>query len=56
MMRGNAGQDIFYSDQDRYRIYLLLQEGISRFDYRVHAFCLMTNHMFYKGVATIGTF
>ena len=45
MMRGNAGQDIFYSDQDRYRFYLLLQEGISRFDYRVHAFCLMKNHV-----------
>ena len=45
MMRGNGGQDIFYSDQDRYRIYLLLQEGISRFDYRVHAFCLMKNHV-----------
>ncbi|MCF8056374.1 MAG: hypothetical protein K9K37_07025 [Desulfocapsa sp.] len=31
MMRGNGGQGIFYSEQDRYRIYLLLQEGISRF-------------------------
>ncbi|MCF8056205.1 MAG: transposase [Desulfocapsa sp.] len=45
MMRGNGGQDIFYSEQDRYRIYLLLQEGISRFNYRVHAFCLMKNHV-----------
>ena len=45
MIRGNAGQEIFYSDQDRYRFYLLIQEGISRFDYRVHAFCLMNNHV-----------
>ena len=45
MMRGNGGQDIFFADQDRYRIYLLLQEGTIRFDYRVHAFCLMDNHI-----------
>ena len=43
MMRGNGGQDIFFADQDRYRFYLLLQEGTIRFDYRVHAFCLMDN-------------
>lgn len=30
---------------DRYRFYLLLQEGTHRFGYRVHAFCLMTNHI-----------
>jgi REP element-mobilizing transposase RayT len=45
MMRGNGGQDIFFADRDRYRFYLLLQEGTIRFDYRVHAFCLMDNHV-----------
>lgn len=30
---------------DHYRFYLLLQEGTHRFGYRVHAFCLMTNHI-----------
>jgi len=45
MMRGNGGQNIFFADHDRYRMYLLLQEGTVRFDYRVHAFCLMDNHI-----------
>ena len=45
MLRGNDGQDIFPSDADRFRLYLLLQEGTCRFGYRVHAFCLMTNHL-----------
>jgi putative transposase len=45
ILRGNGGQDIFLSDADRYRFLLLLQEGTCRFGYRVHAFCLMTNHL-----------
>lgn len=45
ILRGNGGQDVFLSDDDRYRFYLLLQEGTHRFGYRVHAFCLMTNHI-----------
>ena len=45
MLRGNAGEDIFFSKEDRYHFYLLLQEGISRFGYRVHGFCLMRNHI-----------
>jgi hypothetical protein len=28
MLRGNGGQDIFFSNEDRSRFYLLLQEGI----------------------------
>lgn len=36
---------MFLSDEDRYRFYLLLQEGTCRFGYRIHAFCLMTNHI-----------
>jgi putative transposase len=36
---------IFFDDKDRTRFYLLLQEGIERFGYRVHGFCLMTNHV-----------
>ncbi len=46
MLRGNAGQPIFFSDEDRYHLYLLLQEGSARFDYRVHAFCCMGNHLY----------
>ncbi|MRR58400.1 MAG: transposase [Deltaproteobacteria bacterium] len=45
ILRGNARQDIFSDDTDRYRFYLLLQEGAERFGHRIHAFCLMTNHV-----------
>ncbi|MEW6429288.1 MAG: transposase [Thermodesulfobacteriota bacterium] len=45
ILRGNGGLPVFLLDDDRYRFYLLLQEGTSRFGYRVHAFCLMTNHI-----------
>lgn len=45
ILRGNGKQDIFFEDQDRYRFYLLLQEGIERYHHQVHAFCLMTNHI-----------
>jgi putative transposase len=44
ILRGNGGQPIFLTEGDRYRFYLLLQEGTCRFGYRVHSFCLMTNH------------
>ena len=44
-LRGNAGQAIFFDNRDRTRFYLLLQEGIERFRYRIHAFCLMSNHV-----------
>lgn len=45
MLRGNAGQDIFFADADRRQFYRLLREGSRRFDYRVHGFCLMRNHV-----------
>ncbi len=45
MLRGNGGQDIFFCNEDRYHLYLLVQEGVSRFGYRVHGFCWMTNHL-----------
>jgi len=34
---------VFLGNDDRF--YLLLQEGTIRFGYRIHAFCLMTNHL-----------
>ena len=37
ILRGNGGQE------DRFRFYLLLQEGIERYGHLIHAFCLMTN-------------
>jgi putative transposase len=45
ILRGNGGQPVFFTDPDKYRFYLLLQEGTCRFGYRVHAFCLMANHI-----------
>lgn len=45
ILRGNDRQDIFLDDQDRYRFYLYLQEGVERFRHRIHAFCLMSNHV-----------
>jgi len=45
ILRGNARQDIFFAPRDRTLFYELLQEGVTRFGYRVHAFCLMTNHV-----------
>ena len=44
MLRGNGGQDIFFDDDDRYRFYLLLQQGIAHYGHRIHGFCLMGNH------------
>jgi REP element-mobilizing transposase RayT len=44
MVRGNSGQDIFFDAGDRTRFFLLLQESVERFEYRIHAFCLMTTH------------
>ncbi|MFO7983949.1 MAG: transposase [Desulfuromonadales bacterium] len=45
MLRGNHGQDVFFDQTDRSRFCFLLQEGTIRFGYRIHAFCLMTNHV-----------
>jgi len=45
MLRGNGGADVFLEDGDRYRFYLLLQEGVERFGFRIHAFCLMDYHI-----------
>ncbi len=45
ILRGNARQDIFFDDADRFHFYLLMQEGTERYRYCIHAFCLMTNHV-----------
>jgi putative transposase len=45
ILRGNARQDIFFDEKDRYRFYLLIQEGTERYRHCIHAFCLMTNHI-----------
>lgn len=45
ILRGNGGDEIFFSDSDRARMFLLIQEGIERFKYRLHAYCFMSNHI-----------
>ena len=45
ILRGNARQKIFFTNEDRHRFYLFLQQGMDRCRFRIHAFCLMTNHV-----------
>lgn len=45
ILRGNGGQDIFFHKQDRSKFFFLLQEGIEKYKHRIHAYCLMTNHV-----------
>ena len=45
ILRGNAGNPIFFDDSDRLRLYLFLQRAVEKFNCRIHAFCLMTNHI-----------
>lgn len=45
MLRGNNGQQIFFSDYDRCRFCHLIQLGTERFGYSVSGFCLMNNHV-----------
>lgn len=44
-LRGNHRQDIFFTAADREIFYDLLEEIIGRFGARLHAYCLMTNHV-----------
>lgn len=45
MLRGNGGQIIFLSDDDRETFEALVAEGVSRFGHRIHAYCWMGNHV-----------
>jgi len=45
ILRGNAREKIFFANTDRNRFCRLLQQGVERYRFRVHAFCLMTNHI-----------
>ena len=43
--RGNRRQPIFVDDYDRERFLMLLAKVSKKFDWRVIAYCLMTNHI-----------
>ncbi len=45
MLRGNAGQEIFSDSADGTLFYQLLEEAVERYACRIHAFCLMPNHV-----------
>jgi putative transposase len=45
ILRGNAKEDIFFDAEDRRRFLLFLQESVERFGFRLHGYCLMTNHV-----------
>lgn len=45
ILRGNAGADIFHSNDDRRRFEALVAEGVQRFEHVIHAYCWMTNHV-----------
>ncbi len=45
MLRGNGGDDLFFSDRDRRRLEALVAEGVERFKHLIHAYCWMTNHV-----------
>ncbi|MBT8338377.1 MAG: hypothetical protein HKP58_14550 [Desulfatitalea sp.] len=44
MSRGNGGQNIYCSDQDRVLFLSLLEEITERFNIEIHAYVLMSNH------------
>ncbi len=43
-VRGNAQQDIFQDDKDRYMLYGRLAQSVSAYAVRIYLFCLMDNH------------
>ena len=45
MLRGNDGQLIFFSEEDRSQMCLLIQQGVERFEHSIEAFCFMSNHI-----------
>jgi REP element-mobilizing transposase RayT len=45
MLRGNAGQAIFFNDEDQEHFESLIAEGIGRYGHRIHGYCWMINHI-----------
>jgi putative transposase len=48
--RGNHGQDIFYSPDDRKTYLTWLAQYSSRYEFDIIAYCLMTNHVHIIGI------
>jgi putative transposase len=45
ILRGNAKQEIFSDAKDRHRFFEFVQDAVERFGFRLHGYCLMTNHV-----------
>ena len=45
ILRGNGRQTIFFDADDRRRWESYIEEGVSRYAHRIHAYCWMTNHV-----------
>lgn len=45
IQRGNNRQAIFFAEQDYHRFHNDLREASQRFDYVIHAYVYMTNHV-----------
>jgi len=44
ILRGNDRRDIFSDDNDRFRLYSILDHALQRFSFKIQAFCLVTTH------------
>ncbi len=44
-LHGNGNQPVFLDATDRTRFLLLIQEGIEKFGHKVHAYCLLNDHV-----------
>jgi REP element-mobilizing transposase RayT len=45
ILRGNDDEEIFFVHGDRTHFLRLVEGGVARFGHRIHAFCLMANHV-----------
>lgn len=45
ILRGNDGQRIFFLEEDKSKLCLLIQQGVERFGHKIEAFCFMSNHI-----------
>jgi putative transposase len=48
--RGNNGQDVFFSANDRKRYLKWIIQYSSRYEFDILAYCLMTNHIHFVGI------
>lgn len=44
-LRGNHQQAVFFADQDRILLNVIVERALQKFEARIHAYCWMTNHL-----------